>query len=162
MLEVTVFRAEMDLVKANMLVLSDLTGALAGGEHIFLESESLGKSEIEDEDVSEEIDKSEDVDDPDRKPSSSAVTLSSQMDESLTLSFPSIMLGLKTEMVNPRLYPLFTFPAYYYFKTSQSTLGSVCPTIKLRELRDGHERAKKKLQKCHVKLLIMHKHLCQW
>ena len=106
------FRAEMDLVKANMLVLSDLTGALAGGEHIFLESESLGKSEIEDEDVSEEIDKSEDVDDPDRKPSSSAVTLSSQMDESLTLSFPSIMLGLKTEMVNPRLYPLFTFPAY--------------------------------------------------
>ena len=112
MLEVTVFRAEMDLVKANMLVLSDLTGALAGGERIFLESESLEKSEIEDEDVSEEIDNSEDVDDPDRKPSSSAITLSSQMDDSLTLSFPSIMLGLKTEMVKPRLYPLFTFPAY--------------------------------------------------
>ena len=69
--------------------------------------ERFGKSEVEDEDVSEEIDKSEDVDDPDRKPSSSAVTLSSQMDESLTLSFPSIMLGLKTEMVKPRLYLVY-------------------------------------------------------
>ena len=30
MLEVTVFRAEMDLVKANMLVFRDWTGAVAG------------------------------------------------------------------------------------------------------------------------------------
>ena len=51
MLNVTVFRAEMDLVKANMLALSDMTGALAG-------CEALENSE-EDEDSSDEKEDSE-------------------------------------------------------------------------------------------------------
>jgi len=89
MLDVTVFRAEMDLVKANMLVLSDLTGALAGGEHTSLLLDSLEISE-EEEEVSEENDNSDDVGDPEREPSSS-ITLYSPMDGNVTLNFPSIM-----------------------------------------------------------------------
>ena len=100
MLEVTVFRAEMDRVKANMLVLSDLTGALAGAGHTSLPLDSLENSEEEEEEVSEEHDNSDDVGDPEREPSSS-ITLSSPMDGSMTLSFPSNMLGLKIENVKP-------------------------------------------------------------
>ena len=99
MLDVTVFRAEMDLVKANMLVLSDLTGALAGGEHTSLLLDSLENSE-EEEEVREENDNSDDVGDPEREPSSS-ITLSSPMDGNVTLNFPSIMLGLKRKMSSP-------------------------------------------------------------
>ena len=92
MLKVTVFRAEMDLVKANMLVLRDLTGAEAGGEdtRFILESPEISE---EDEDVSEENDDSEEVGDPEWEPSSS-ITLSSPMDAILIRNFLSMMLAL--------------------------------------------------------------------
>ena len=93
MLKVTVFRAEMDLVKANMLVLRDLTGAEAGGEDtgFILESpENSEEEEEEEEDVSEENEDSEEVGDPEWEPSSS-ITLSSPMDANLIRNFLSMM-----------------------------------------------------------------------
>ena len=89
MLKVTVFRAEMDLVKANMLVLRDLTGAEAGGEDTGFILESPENSE-EEEDVSEENEDSEEVGDPEWEPSSS-ITLSSPMDANLIRNFLSMM-----------------------------------------------------------------------
>ena len=88
MLAVTVFRAEIERVKANMLVLCDLTGALAGGEvSTFL---LVSVEDVEEEDVSEENDDSDDVGDVDRDPSSS-ITQSSPMDANLILNLPSMI-----------------------------------------------------------------------
>ena len=96
MLKVAVLRAEMERVKANMFVLGALTGADTGEESFrglrssFPQPELSEDGEEEAEEVSEEKEESEDVGEPDSE-SSPWIALSSSMDASWILNFPSMM-----------------------------------------------------------------------
>ena len=96
MLKVAVLRAEMERVKANMFVLGALTGADTGEESFrglrssFPQPELSEEGEEEAEEVSEEKEESEDVGEPDSE-SSPWIALSSSMDASWILNFPSMM-----------------------------------------------------------------------